>query len=84
MRAVPCIRLSEKSPAETVKGLIEYLNEVNYMPISSRRVMELERTLRSLTQYVTLIGFDKDGRLGYVDVDLTVKCLKNELGGLQV
>ena len=76
---VPYIVLDKKSPAEIVGDLRERYKEFDYLPMNMNSIIHIEQTLRFLSQYVTLIGFTSNGELGYLDIDMTIKGLKQRL-----
>lgn len=70
---------SSKSDTERVGRLLECYNQFNYLSWNIDSIIFIEHTLRSLNQYVTLIGYDSNGNVGEVDIDMTISCMKNTL-----
>ena len=69
----------EISDAEMVELLIDSLNNLEGSPLNMTTVAELDRILKTLNQYVTLVKIDSKGRLGTVDIDMTINEVKNFL-----
>ena len=69
----------EISNTEMVKLLIDSLNNLEGAPLNMMTVAELDRVLRTLNQYVTLVKVDNKGRFGVVDIDTTVNAFKNHV-----
>lgn len=67
------------SDTEMVKLLIGSLNDLKGSPLNMVTVVELDRILRALNQYVTLVGIDNENRLGVVDIDTTVDLLRTNV-----
>lgn len=65
------------SDAERVKSLLEILYDLKYRPFNIDYVITYEQTLRSLDQYVTLIGFyGIDKEFGEVDIEESVRQMR--------
>ena len=75
----PLVIIDDRSNCQRVGDLLTYLRDFYYRPHNMDYIIDLQRTLLYLEQYVTLIGFDDNGDLGYVDVDMTIKCHLNTL-----
>lgn len=69
----------EISNTEMVELLINSLNNLEGAPLNMMTVVELDRILRTLNQYVTLVKIDNKGRFGVVDIDATVNAFKNHV-----
>ena len=69
----------EISDAEMVELLIDSLNNLEGSPLNMTTVAELDRILKTLNQYVTLVKIDSKGRLGTVDIDMIINEVKNFL-----
>ena len=67
---------------ELIKSLLKEFNDLDGYPLNMHTVYKVERVLRSLNQYVSIIGLDEFGRLGTVDVDMTVDQLRRTVEGL--
>ena len=78
----PLVIINDRSNCQRVRDLLNYLRDFYYRPYNADYIIDLQRTLFSLEQYVTLIGFNDGGELGYVDVDMTIKCHWNHLENL--
>lgn len=69
----------EISNTEMVELLINSLDNLEGAPLDMMTVAELDRILRTLNQYVTLVKIDDKGRFGVVDIDATVNAFKNHV-----
>lgn len=69
----------EINNTEMVKLLINALNNLEGAPLDMITVAVLDRILRTLNQYVTLVKIDSKGRFGVVDIDATVNAFKNHV-----
>ena len=67
------------SDTEMVELLIGSLNDLKGSPLNMMTVVEFDRILRTLNQYVTLVGIDNENRLGVVDIDTTVDLLRTNV-----
>lgn len=80
MKVYPIIAVHDyKSDATIVKELLKCLSEFYYRSYDTDYIIDLQRTLISLDHYVTLIAFDGKGRLGFIDIDWTIRCHWNNL-----
>lgn len=75
----PFLNSSDTSDTEMVELLIDSLNDLKGSPLNMITVVEFDRILRTLNQYVTLVGIDNENRLGVVDIDTTVNLLKTNV-----
>lgn len=75
---LPKIIINKKSDVENVKGLMEIWEDLMYRPFDEDYIITYERTLRSLSQYVTLIGFTESQEVGEIDIDWSVSVLRND------
>lgn len=65
-----------KSDAERVKELLEIIDDSKYWVFNEKSIFDYVMALRSLSQYVSLIGFSSwNGDWGYVDIDETERQL---------
>ena len=65
-----------KSDAEKVEYLLKILYDLKYCPFNIDYVITYEQTLRSLDQYVTLIGLDINKEFGKVDIEESVRQMR--------
>lgn len=65
------------SNAGTAKELLNMYLSLEGMPLTEDTLDIVEKTMLALSQYVTLINFTKDGQLGIVDIEGTIKLFKN-------
>lgn len=79
MSSYPLLIIDDKSNCQRVRDLLSYLEDFYYRQYNMDYIIDLQRTLLYLGRYVTLIGFDDNGDLGYVDVDMTINCHLNTL-----
>lgn len=73
MTEVPRITLPEKSNTESAKCWLEQWKQISYEPICRENGIRLRTILTELSKYVTVIGFNKDGELGTMNIDFTVQ-----------
>ena len=70
------INNNEKSDAEKVESLLKILYDLKYHPFNIDYVITYEQTLRSLDHYVTLIGLDINKEFGKVDIEESVRQMR--------
>ena len=75
---LPKIIINKKSDVENVKELMEIWEDLMYRPFDEDYIITYECTLRSLSQYVTLIGFTESQEVGEIDIDWSVSVLRND------
>lgn len=73
MTEIPRIIFPEKSNAEYTKYWLEEWKQLSYEPICRENGTRLRTILTELSNYVTVIGFNKDGELGIMNIEFTVQ-----------
>lgn len=83
MTEIPRVILPKKSNAEHAKWWLDDLKQLSYEPIRRSNASRLRTILTELSKYVTVIGFDKNGELGIMNIEFTVQDYLNTVESIE-